>query len=458
MNEPDLTLENNYPGAARYKGLFKYRNVILASLLVCYIIQYIDRITINTLMPFISHDLELSAKQIGLGSAILMLFYGPAQWATGWVCDRIGSKKVLIFSIIAWSFLTGWMSEIRSVNEWYLRMGVFGLIVGTEFVPSARLIMRWFPPRNRARALSIFSWAWIVTPAWAPLLATLIYSSLGNQWRPVFLILALFGIIPLIIMIFLIYERPEKCKFVEKQEIKEAYEDELTNGLISENDIFSGNLEKLEQKSKTGRISFGQILRTKGYLPIVIVIVMTQQMYWGVIVWSAQYLSQVHKFSVIEMGAWACVYFIGGALGSFISGYISDRFLGGRRKPMIYLSFACALPFIIVLATIHIGVSSLLLLVILTGTGFFSNMMWGPALSIPADLFSAEVYGKAVGFTNCCGYILASACPFIMGALIIVDPATHVANYFWAWIYIAFVALAGIIATFFLIDKRRKNV
>ena len=125
---------------------------------------------------------------------------------------------------------------------------------------------------------------------------------------------------------------------------------------------------------------------------------------------------------------------------------------------MIYLSFACALPFIIILATIHIGVSSLLLLVILTGMGFFSNMMWGPALSIPADLFSTEVYGKAIGFTNCCGYILASACPFIMGALIIVDPATHVANYFWSWLYIAFVALTGIIATFFLIDKRRKNI
>jgi sugar phosphate permease len=142
MNDPGITLENNYPAATYQKGIFRYRNVILASLLVCYIIQYIDRITINTLIPFISHDLELSEKQIGLGSAILMLFYGPAQWATGWVCDRIGSKKVLIFSIIAWSILTGWMAEIRSVNEWYLRMGVFGLIVGTEFVPSARLIMR----------------------------------------------------------------------------------------------------------------------------------------------------------------------------------------------------------------------------------------------------------------------------------------------------------------------------
>jgi sugar phosphate permease len=440
------------------KVIFKYRNVILMSLTVCYIIQYIDRITINTLIPFISRDLGMAARQIGLGSAIMMLFYGPSQWATGWLCDRIGSKKVLIFSVIAWSILTGWMSEVRSITEWYIRMGIFGILVGTEFVPSARLIVRWFPPRIRARAQSIFSWAWIVTPAWAPLVATLIYTGLGNQWRPVFLILASMGIIPLLIMIFLVYERPERCKYSDKNEIKEAYEDELTGGLITETDLNSLNLKHLEKKSKKGKIPFNQILTTKGYIPIVIIYVMAQQMFWGVVVWSAQYLSQVHRFSVIKMGAWACVYFIGGALGSFLSGLISDRFLGGRRKPMIFLSFGCAIPFIIALATIKIGVSPAILLLILTGTGFFSNMIWGPALTIPADLFSAEVYGKAIGFTNCCGYMVAAACPYIMGACIKTDPVTHVVNYFWSWIYIAFIALMGIVAAFFLVDTRTKNV
>ena len=437
------------------RDLFKYRNIILISLTICYIIQYMDRVTINTLIPFISHDLGLAARQIGLGSALMMLFYGPSQWATGWLCDRIGSKKVLIFSVIAWSILTGWMSELKSVTEWYIRMGIFGIMIGTEFVPSARLIIRWFPPRKRARAQSIFSWAWIVTPAWAPLVATLVYSSLGHQWRPVFIILALIGMIPLVIMIFLIYERPEKCKYVSRQEIAEAYEDELNSGLITEDDIYNRNLEQLEQKSKAGRIPFRQILGTKGYIPVVLIYIMAQQMFWGVIVWSAQYLSQVHKFSVIKMGAWACVYFIGGALGSFLSGFISDKVLGGKRKPMILLGFACAIPFIIILATIKIGVPPFLLLLILSGTGFFSNMIWGPALSLPADLFSAEVYGKAIGFTNCCGYMLAAACPFIMGTLIVEDPVTHIVNYFWSWIYIAFVAFTGIIASLFLVDTRR---
>ena len=128
--------------------------------------------------------------------------------------------------------------------------------------------------------------------------------------------------------------------------------------------------------------------------------------------------------------------------------------LGGRRRPMIFLCFGGVIPFIIVLATLKIGVPAYVLLLTLTGAGFFSNMVWGPALSIPADLFSAEVYGKAIGFTNCIGYMLAAACPSIMGLLIRTDPVTHVVSYFWAWLYIALAACGGIIAACFLVDRK----
>ena len=439
------------------KNVFRYRYLILAVITLCYMIQYVDRVKTNTLMPFISKDIGMAAVQIGLGSALMMLFYGPSQWFTGWLCDKIGSKKVLVFSIIAWSVLTGWMAEMRSITEWYVRMALFGILIGTEFVPSARLLVRWFPPKQRAMAQSVLSWAWIITPAWAPLLATAMYTALGNNWRMVFVILAIAGIIPLVLMLSLIFDRPEKCRFVSKEEIKEAYSEELERGLITEKDIDEENFGQIEQKAKSGNISFKQILSTKGFFPMVIVIIIAQQMLWGVLTWSAQYLSQVHAFSVMKMGAWACVYFIGGALGSFLSSYISDRFLGGRRKPMIFLCFACAIPFVIILATIQKGVSPYLLLLTLTGAGFFSNMVWGPALTIPADLFPAEVYGKAMGFTNCFGYMLAAACPYIMGALIKIDPATKTANYFWAWMYIAFTAVIGIAAAYFLVDKQRSG-
>ena len=437
------------------KKAFRYRYILLASLTLCYMIQYVDRVKTSTLMPFISHDVGLTTVEIGLGSALMMLFYGPAQWITGWICDKMGSKKVLVFSIIAWSILTAWMADMHNVTEWYIRMALFGLLVGTEFVPSARLLVRWFPPRQRAMAQSVLAWGWIITPAWAPLMATALYKALNENWRLEFLILAAVGALPLLLNIFVVYDRPEKCKFVSKDEIKEDYEEEISLGLISTKDIDNGKFDLIERNVKSANITFRQILSTKGFIPAVIIIIIAQQMLWGMLTWSAQYLSQVHKFSVMQMGAWACVYFIGGTLGSFLSSWISDYVLHGRRKPMLFLCFICAIPFIVLLATIQKGVSPYILLLTLTGAGFFSNMVWGPALTIPADLFPAEVYGKAMGFTNCFGYMLAAFCPYIMGALIQTNATTKTVSYFWAWMYIAFTAIIGIIATCFLVEKRR---
>lgn len=437
------------------KQMFRFRYVLLAVLTVCYTIQYMNRVTLNVLMPFISADLGMTAAQIGIGGACMLLFYGPSQMLTGWICDKIGSKKMLIFSIVAWSTLTAWLSEAKTVTEWYVRMALFGALVGTEFVPSARLIVRWFPSSLRARAQSVLSWAWIVTPAWAPMVSIALFQGAHESWRSVFILLALLGAVPLLLIVFIVQDRPEKCRLANKDEVLEAYADEIHKGLITEDDVRTGNVQALEAKAKAGNIAFRQIVATKGFIPLCFIYMAAQLAFWGVMTWSAQYMAQVHQFKVMQMGLWASVYFVGGALGSFLSGWVSDKLLGGRRKPMLIFCFACMIPFILILATLHKGVPPYLLLLTLTGAGFFSNMVWGPALTLPADMFPVEVYGKAIGFVNCMAYMAAAASPFLMGLLIRTDPLTKTVNYFWAWVWVACTAAMGVIASSLLTEKKR---
>jgi len=405
-------------------------------------------------MPFISKDIPLTTVQIGVGAAIMLLFYGPAQLVTGWVCDRIGSRRVMIFSILAWSVLTWWQGDVRSVDQWYLRMALFGIMIGTEFVPSTRLVVRYFPTLQRARAQSVLSWAWIVTPAWGPILATAMYAALGDQWRPVFHILAVAGLVPFILILIFIHDRPENNHFVKKTEALESYSEEIDQGVVKADDVLAGNTLAVAAQSKSLSISMTQILKTPGYVPLIFVYIATQLAYWGVMTWSANYLTAVHKFSVTAMGAWASVYFIGGMVGSFLAGWISDHVLHGRRKPMIVVCFAAMIPFIVLLATLQIGVAHSVLLLTLTGAGFFANMAWGPAISLPADMFPVEAYGKAMGFVNCFAYMASAASPYIMGRLISVD-ANGVSHYFWAWIWVAFTALIGVVAGLLLHEKKK---
>lgn len=436
---------------------FRFRYALLTIITLCYSVQYVDRVKTNILIPFISKDIGMTNYEIGIGAALMLLFYGPSQVITGWICDKIGSRKVLLFSIISWSILTYMQSQVQTVGEWYFRMVLFGIMIGTEFVPSARLVVRYFPPLQRARAQGILSWSWIITPAWAPMLSVFLYSLCGDNWRLVFQYLAYFGIVPFLLIFFFVHDRPEQNKFMSKDEAVESYEEEITQGAITEEDVRSGNVQLITQKSKERDVSFGTILRTPGYIPLVVVYIAAQLAYWGVMSWSAQYLVQVHGFSIMKMGMWASIYFVGGAIGAYASGWVSDKLLGGRRKPMIILCFAGMIPFIVILATLVKGVSPFILLLTLTGAGFFSNMVWGPAITLPADMFTVDSYGKAVGGVNCIAYMTAAASPYIMGWLIKIDPVTKTADYFQAWLWVAFTAIFGIVSATMLVDKKRNE-
>jgi sugar phosphate permease len=438
-------------------SVYRFRYVLVLVLTLCYSIQYLHRVKTNVLMPFISHDIGINNVQIGIAGALLLLFYGPSQMLTGWICDKYGSRRVMIFSIIAWSFLTFCQGMVTTVNGWFILMAMFGLMIGTEFIPSTRLIVRYFPPLQRARAIGILSCAWILTPAWAPVVSAYMYSALGNNWRLVFEILAYFGAVPLILILLFVHDKPEDNKFCSKEEAVESYAEEIENGVIKTEDVLRGNVNVIDKAKASLYVPMSAILKTPGYIALLIVYIAGQLAYWGVMIWSAQYLATVHGFSVMKMGVWASVYFAGGVFGSFLAGWLSDRVFKGRRKPMIVCSFVMMIPFTVLLATLKPGVSPWLMLLSLTGAGFFSNMVWGPSMSLPADMFSVEVYGKAMGFVNCFGYMTAAASPFIMGHLITPDPVTNLPNYFWAWMWVASTAVMGAVAAAMLVDKRREE-
>ncbi len=113
-----------------------YRWKIAFILFLCYSIQYLDRVGGSVLTPSIAKDLGLSTSDIGTGAFLMLLFYGPAQYISGLLTDKFGAKRILIFSIIAWSLLTATMCMLQTREEYMWRMGIFGLLVGTEYVTS----------------------------------------------------------------------------------------------------------------------------------------------------------------------------------------------------------------------------------------------------------------------------------------------------------------------------------
>jgi len=60
-----------------------YRWIIAIALFVAYSIQFLDRVKTNLLNPLIAGDLGLSMADIGTGTFLMLIFYGPSQYISG---------------------------------------------------------------------------------------------------------------------------------------------------------------------------------------------------------------------------------------------------------------------------------------------------------------------------------------------------------------------------------------
>jgi sugar phosphate permease len=421
------------------KALLPLRWWIAIVLFMAYSIQYLDRVKTSVLLPSMAHDIGLTTNDIGTGAFLMLLFYGPSQYVSGILTDKFGAKRILVFSVIAWSIMTVWMGFIQSREEYLWRMALFGMMVGTEYVPSARILMRWFNKQGRARAQALLSWAWILTPAWASVLATQMAAH-AESWRMVFFVTGAAGIIPLLMIVFWIFDRPEQHPKATEADMEYAYRDEIADGTIIEGSYASSQASIL----KNNNVRFRDFFRERSYVAVVFVDVVMQITLYGALTWIPLYLSDVFGFSLVKMGIWSAAYFLSGAVGSFISSYLSDKVFKGNRRVMILACFIGLIPFIVLLASLKTADQGLLM-VALCGMGFFGNMAWGPFLAVPAEIFTPEVYGKAMGFVNGVGYTFAAFSAKIFAALVVIDGA-GIKDYSYGWYFIAFCVLLGIIA------------
>src|SRR5208283_3073398 len=122
----------------KIKKAWGYRHFILFLLWLLYIINYFDRISVLTFLPYIQKDLNLTVVQVGWLASIFFFGYSCAQVLAGYLADRIGPKKTMTIAIWVFSlvtFVTGFVQ-----NFWQFICLRFGLALGEgqHFAPSLR--------------------------------------------------------------------------------------------------------------------------------------------------------------------------------------------------------------------------------------------------------------------------------------------------------------------------------
>lgn len=402
------------------------RYVLVAILFLTVLIAYIDRVNVSVLIadPAFLKDMGLAGNTVkqGLLNTLFLISYGIFNAVLGPVGDKIGPKKAMSLAMLVWgiSMVIGGIAPVFSMLLFFRVLLGFG--EGMHWPMQSKYVINWFPPKDRAKANSLWILGLFIGPAVGLPFFTWLISVL--PWRDTFFLLAGLSLIPVILLLIFTSDTPAKSRWANQAE-REYIENAL-----------EGEQKAEAKKASSFKENFSVLIKNYRFWLVTVYYLCQCCIWWGVMTWLPSYLKQARGFSWASMGVWSSLPYIIGAATLLLGGYLSDKV--GRRAPFPMIGMILVAIFVLSAAYVKSNiVSAILLSLALGGIGLASSAVW----SLLQDLVPAQVIGTGAGLMNGIANGGSAFAPVIIGALI----AAAGGNFVNGLLFLVFAAVAGAI-------------
>jgi len=365
------------------------RWLVAGVLLFVVIAGFFDRISIAVL--FTDKDFNeaigtgFSPPMLGLLMTSFLFAYGVSGVLLSFVGDVYGPRRSLAIGAGLWGLFMALIGATSSYGMMLFYRVLLGVSEGPQFALINKVVKRWFPKREQARANSV----WMVgSPLGSaigfPLTIALI-AAFG--WRASFYVLAALNvliIVPLVLM-FVRDWPPNGEKEARAAEVS-------TTGM-------------------KGNISL--FLKDWRFWMIVIFNSACLLYLWGLNAWLPTYLQQVRHFDLKSLGFFASLPFILMFFGEILGGYISDKLERRAIVCFVGLFFAGALIYVVSLVSNPYAAAVIMAL----SAGFWGSAL-PPLFAMAAQIIPPSVTASGVGVYNGVGNLIGASSPLLMGWII----------------------------------------
>jgi MFS family permease len=380
------------------------RRTLLAAALG-WMLDAFDAMLYALVLTYVMRDLGMSKATSGLLYTLTLLASGIGGVFFGFLADRIGRKRALLFSILTYSicsFASGLSTTVLMLAGFRF---ILGLGMGGEWNTGATLVAETWPTELRAKAIAIVQSSWAIGYALAALVAGIVLRY--ANWRFVFFV----GILPAIVTLWIRKGVPESQMWMEQQQAKHIGPSGLATRQFDD-----------ASTSRTGVSapydSFLIIFRApygKSTIALLLLNFFGLFAWWGLFTWIPPYLSLPiaqggRGFGIMRTTTLLLVLNMLGMFPGYLSfGWAADH-LGRRKSFMLYLFAAALLVPFYAMARSQSALLILGAIVAFFGTGFFS----GSGL-IGSEIFPTSLRARALGFTYNGARTLSSIAPYVIG-------------------------------------------
>ena len=410
----------------------KVRYVVLSMLLVATILNYVDRSALGIVAPGLSKDLALNKMQMGELFAAFGLAYSFALLPGGILADVLGSRLAYALSLVGWSFAT--LTQ-GLANGYHMLLGsrlAMGALEAPAFPSNARAVTLWFPTRERGFATSVYVMGqYIGTPLFTGLL---LWISAVHGWRSVFFVTGGLGIL-FSLLWFRVYRDPSKHRSVNTAELQYINE---------------GNAN-VSQKTRE-KFNWRMALTLLGYRQILAICLgkfCNNTLLVFFTTWFMTYLIEARLMSMIKVGIFQALPFMGATLGILVAGSLSDFFI--RRG--VSISAARKAPLIIgtllgsSIVLVNFVESNELVIAILT-IAFFAQGVGSMSWAAVSEIAPRQYVGLTSSITSLAANIAGVTTPLMIGYI-----TQHTGHFYWALNLMGVICLLGTLSYSVLLGK-----
>ncbi len=348
------------------------------------ILNLIDRQTLSILAPLLRDKFGLSQQSYSHVVTAFLVSYTIMYAVGGRFVDWAGERIGMAACILWWSVCT----MLTGLAQGAISLGIFRFLLGLgepgNYPAALRATTRWFPKAERGLPIALFSSGSAVGSVIAPpMIAGL---TLAFGWRSAFLLPGLLGLLWLVVWLW-IYQLPQAHPGITPEELS----------------LLAPDNESASEVTAPNRWS--SLLKDRNVLALVLARLVSDPVWYFYLFWTPEYLKRERGFSLTDIGLYAWIPFVAGALGGMVGGQASDKLITAgvpnvrARTRVLYISAALA-PLGIWTSQAHSAPAAILLIAAMAFVAY--SWFINTAALIP-DLFPDRVVGSVLGLMGTAG-------------------------------------------------------
>jgi len=344
---------------------------------------------------------------VGTVIGITLLGWGIGGLVGGVLADYIGRKRTMIFSILAYSIMTGLTALAFDWVSFVVLRFLVGIAIGSEWSTGTSMMAELWPDRSRGKGAGmmqcglgigffIASFTWLFVGQMGP-----------NAWRYMFLL----GVLPALLTLWIRTSIPESDLWMKSNERRRAAVARQKSGSALQADE-----EALTRFTMADLFADPEVRR---HTIITFLMSLTTTLaWWGISTWVPPYVASVAAKAGLPGQVWAsyaAMAYNAGAIAGYISlGFLADRF---GRKPIVMIFFAMSL---IMTPVLFMWTQDLtMLLVVAAINAFFTLGQYSWMSTWLPELFPTRTRATGIAFVFNTPRFIAFLGPLLAGTLIV---------------------------------------